>query len=257
MSWSTFLDAAPAAGHAVQVYDDVAELSTSTGRFADAGFQRGEPLLLLAARAHQPALLAGIEAHGWDAEQLRRGGLLTVRDAERLLDALLDGAAPSRARFEQVVGGLVDELSARFPGKTIRAFGEMVDLLWQRDRQAAAIALEELWSELATTRRFALLCGYHLDIFDLEVQRTALPELVRTHTHPRPAEDASRLAAAVDRALNETVGPRRTGQIYLQVAEQVPRTKLPRAQAVLMWLSARDADTARRVLDRTRTHYAA
>lgn len=133
----------------------------------------------------------------------------------------------------------------------------MVDVLWQRGDHPAAIALEELWNELATTRRFALLCGYHLDIFDFDVQRSAMPEIVRTHTHPRPAADTARLATAVDRALLEIVGSLRAGQIYLTVADEIPRTKLPRAQAVLMWLSERDAPNATRVLDRARMHYGA
>jgi hypothetical protein len=43
MSWKTFLHAAPASDHAVQVYEDLAELSDSVGRYLDAGFRRGEP----------------------------------------------------------------------------------------------------------------------------------------------------------------------------------------------------------------------
>jgi len=35
MSWTTFLETAPAADHAVQVYDDLAELAHSVGRYLD------------------------------------------------------------------------------------------------------------------------------------------------------------------------------------------------------------------------------
>jgi hypothetical protein len=150
-------------------------------------------------------------------------------------------SCPRRRRFESVVGELVDEMSARFPDRTIRAFGEMVDLLWSEGRERAAIALEELWNDLAETRSFALLCGYHLDIFELGVQRHALPEVLRTHSHARTADEPSRLAAAVDQALAEVVGPFRAARIYLDVAEHVPRGSVPRAQAVLNWLSAGDA----------------
>ncbi len=255
MSWTTFLEAAPAADHAVQIYDDLAELADSVGRYLDAGFRRGEPAVVIATADHWQAFAAELEACGWDIDQLEAERLLSRRDAQQALDEFMDGETPSAERFEQVVGGAIDDLATGFPDKTLRAFGEMVDLLWRQGNEAGAIALEELWNELAASRRFALLCGYHLDIFDIEVQTSALPEIIGVHTHPRPAADTSRLAAAVDRALAEVLGPFEAGKIYLQVAEQVPRTQLPRSQAVLMWLSQQQTSIAQQVLDRVRTHY--
>jgi len=147
-------------------------------------------------------------------------------------------------------------MSERFPDRTIRAFGEMVDVLWSDGRKRAAIALEELWNDLARTRSFALLCGYHLDIFELGVQRDALPEVIRTHSHAHTVDEPWRLAAAVDQALAEVVGPLRAAGIYLDVAEHVPRGSVYRAQAVLTWLSAGDAPLAHEILQRARMHYA-
>ena len=188
--------------------------------------------------------------------ELERQGLLTYGEAEDALAAFMEGGMPSPARFQETVGALVDDVAARFPGRTIRAFGEMVDLLWQRGETAAAGALEELWNELARGRSFALLCGYRLDIFDIDVQTAALPDVFATHTHTRPAADPSRLAAAVDRALTEIVGVKRAARIYLEVAERVPRGPVPRAQEVLSFLSSRDTLQAKRILERVRFLYA-
>jgi hypothetical protein len=132
----------------------------------------------------------------------------------------------------------------------------MVDVLFQRGRESAAIALEELWNRLLETRRCALLCGYELDVFDLDMQTSALPEIVRTHTHPRPVADTARLAAAVHETLTDVLGSDMAARIYLRVAEEVPRTALPRAQAVLMWLSRHQPTTAKRVLEGARVRYA-
>jgi hypothetical protein len=133
----------------------------------------------------------------------------------------------------------------------------MVDLLAQRGRQVAAIALEELWNGLLQTRRMALLCAYELDVFDLDTQTTALPEIVRTHTHQRPVADPARLAAAVHETLTDVLGHDAAARIYLRVvAEEVPRTRLPRAQAVLMWLCGHEPATAERVLQGARIRYA-
>jgi MEDS: MEthanogen/methylotroph, DcmR Sensory domain len=218
MSWSTFLEGAPAHRHAVQVYTDLAELAASVGTLQ---------------------------------------GLLTCRDAHETLARFMDGDVPSAERFEEVVGGLLDEVAGRFPRQTIRAFGEMVDLLLQRGQQAAAIALEVLWNHALESRRCALLCGYELDVFDLETQTSALPEILRTHTHQRPVADPGRLAAAVHEALADVLGPDAAAWIYLTVAEAVPRTALPRGQAVLTWLSRHRPTTARRVLEGARARYTA
>jgi hypothetical protein len=255
-SWTNFIERAPAADHAVQVYRDVSELARSVGAFLAAGFRDGEPAVVIATAAHWAVFAAQLEQRGFEPEMLERKGLLTRAEAEQLLNAFMDKELPSAERFEAVVGGIVDETSARFPGRTIRAFGEMVDVLWQRGQDQAAVALEELWNELAKTRSFALLCGYHLDVFEPAVQRDALPEVMRTHSHTRTVEEPSRLAAAVDQALTEVVGPVRAARIYLDVAEHVPHGSLPRAQAVLSWLSTREVPFANEILERARMHYA-
>jgi hypothetical protein len=255
MSWTSFIERAPVAGHAVQVYDDISELARSFAAFVAAGFRAGEPAVAIATAAHREAFARELVQRGWEPAGLERDGMLACADAEELLDRFMDGEKPSAERFERVVGGLVDEVSARHSGRTIRAFGEMVDVLWQRKQQEAAIALEELWNELAKTRSFALLCGYHLDIFEPDVQRDALPEVFRAHSHTRAVDEPSRLAAAVDHALAEVVGPVRAARIYLDVAEHVPHGSLPRAQAVLSWLSTSGFPHARAILERARMHY--
>jgi hypothetical protein len=167
----------------------------------------------------------------------------------------MDGDLPSAGRLERVVGGLIDEAAASFPNTTVRAFGEMVDVLWRRGQEQAAIALEELWDDLARRHSFALLCGYRLDIFDVQVQRDTLPELFRTHAHAQPVAEPARLAAAVDQALADVVGPVEAARIYLDLASNVAKGSVPRAQAVLGWLSMNDPPVAATILERARSHY--
>src|SRR5207248_7327361 len=116
------------------------------------------------------------------------------------------GDAASAERFESVVGGAFDRVTERFPGRRIRAFGEMVDVLCARGDAGAAAELEGLWNDLGRTRRFALLCGYHLDVFDPEAQSQLLPVVCRAHTHVRPAYSVRHLSNAVDEALGEVLG---------------------------------------------------
>jgi hypothetical protein len=256
MSWTRFLENAPPAEHAVQVYTELDELAGSVGRFLEAGFRAGDPAVVIVTAAHWEAFRAELDRRGSEVDELQAHGLLTRLDADETLAAFMDGEAPSAERFEEVVGGVLDEVAGRFPDQTVRAFGEMVDLLYQRGRQAAAIALEELWNRALESRRCALLCAYELDVFDLDAQTSALPEIIRTHTHPRPVADSARLAAAVHETLTDVLGSDAAARVYLRVAEEVPRTALPRAQAVLMWLSSHQPTTAQRVLQGARVRYA-
>lgn len=257
MSWTTFLEEAPPAGHAVQVYTELDDLAASVGRFLDAGFRAGEPAVVIATAGHAEAFRAELERRGHDVGALRDDGLLVSRDADETLATFMDGDVPSAERFEAAVGGFLDELARRFPDRTVRAFGEMVDLLHQRGQQAAAIELEDLWNHALASRRVALLCAYELDVFDLDAQASALPEILCRHTHPHPVADTARLATAVHQTLTEVLGPDAAATIYLCVAEDVPRTALPRAQEVLMWLSRHQPATAQRVLQDARRRYAA
>jgi hypothetical protein len=128
MSWSTFLEGAPPAGHAVQVYSELDELAASShvpGRRLSGRRACG--------RDRELRSLGGIplelERRGHDVDALHEQGVLTCCDADKTLATFMDGDVPSGERFEETVGGLLDEVARRFPERTIRAFGEMVDLL--------------------------------------------------------------------------------------------------------------------------------
>jgi MEDS: MEthanogen/methylotroph, DcmR Sensory domain len=232
-SWQRFVEDPRAAEHGVQVYEDDSELAEAVGRYLAAGFRAGAPAVVIATAEHGARFAEALEAEGLDPAALAAQGQLTVRDSHETLATLMEGDAPSPLRFERIIGGVIDEVSARFPDETIRAFGDMVDVLSERGQREAALALEELWNGLARTRRFALFCSYRLDIFDLEVQALTLPSVFEAHSVARPSVDPARLAAAVDRAVAEVAGARELARIYLTVAEHAPRGGLPRAQALL------------------------
>ncbi len=252
--FASFLDRAPACAHAVQIYREPGELAASLGAFLDAGFEKGEPAVVIATAARWPAFAQALEARSRPVDELERTGLLTRADAAELLDRIVEGGRPSAERFEEVVGELLERVETAFPGRTVRAFGEMVDVLWHDGRREAALELEELWNDLSARRRFALLCGYQLDILDLDVQTGALPDVLRVHSHARTVARPSRFSAAVDRALSELVPAPRAARIYLDVADGMPHGDEPRGQAVLAWLSAHEPPLAREVLGRVRAH---
>ena len=65
---------------------------------------------------------------------------------------------PDETRFRAVVRELLTR--ARGNGRRVRAFGEMVALLWARGDQGATVRLEYLWHQLCNTDGFSLFCAY-------------------------------------------------------------------------------------------------
>jgi hypothetical protein len=254
--WNEFLGGT-ACGHAVQIYGDPGELAASVAAYLVTGFDSGEPALLIATAAHRDRFLAELTAAGWDRERIERSGLLVEADAEETLGAILgaDGF-PSASGFDAVAAAMLDGVAERFPGRHVRAFGEMVDVLCERGDTEAAVSLEELWNSLTRSRPFfSLLCGYRLDIFDRGAQAGVLPGVCRAHSHVLPAADTARLRRAVDHALDEVLGAAEAGKVYLLVGAQIRENRVPAAQLLLMWVSEHTPALADRILAVARARY--
>ena len=255
-SWSEFLRGAGAQAHGVQIYSEASELAESVASFLAAGFERDEPALLVATNEHLSLFAEALGARGWGLTAVERDGLLVVADAELTLDAIAGADGPVPERFDEVVGALLDRAEGARTGQPVRVFGEMVDLLCGRGQAGGADELERLWNELALTRRFSLLCGYRLDVFDGHTQSETLPHICREHSHVLPARNYPRFARAVDDALREVLGPAQAASVYVLVSREAGHDQVPLAQSILMWLSENRPHHSGQILDSARTHYA-
>ena len=87
---------------------------------------------------------------------------------------------PHPALFKHIVSRMLDEMARANPDRGIRAYGEMVDVLWHDGLTAAAIALERLWNDVARNYNLKLLCGYASGSV---YRHAAVGEIVGQHTH--------------------------------------------------------------------------
>jgi hypothetical protein len=252
--WTEFLDGPDPSSHAVQVYEDVDALADAMAVHLAAGFDRSEPAVVVATREHWTACAAALSGRGWDASRLEPSGLLFLADSEAAVAAILVDGMPSRERFEDVVGGLLSESGERFPGRLVRAFGDMVDLLTSRGNRRAAVALEALWDDLLERRDFALLCAYGLDVFDREAQATVLPGICAAHSQVRSGADPEKLERAVSTALDYALGAD-AGKVYALAEAEHRAAPVSSSQRALMWLSANMPAHADRVLASARARY--
>jgi PAS domain S-box-containing protein len=147
--------------HAVHFYEHDEELADSVGAFIGEGLLAGEAAVIIASEAHRRLFVDRLGAMGIDVEAARVAGNLTILDAAGTLAKVMAGAGPDPDLFNRIVGGVIAAGCARGPaGVRLRAYGEMVDMLWQAGNHQAAIALEELWNDLGGSYPFDLLCAY-------------------------------------------------------------------------------------------------
>jgi len=170
------------AGHfdAVRFYEDRQSLARMVAGFLAEGVNANDSSVIIATPEHRRAILDSLARLSIDVGQLSERGAWMTLDAQELLATFMVDGMPSTKLFEEAVLPVIDRLRATRKNSTVRAYGEMVDVLWQDGQEAAAVRLEMLWNRLANTRRFSLLCGYSMGSF---FKDAALKRICREHTH--------------------------------------------------------------------------
>jgi anti-sigma regulatory factor (Ser/Thr protein kinase) len=166
--------------HAVHFYDRERELAHVAGRYLIDGLRAGAAAIVLATSAHRREFAAELVEGGVDVEARERDGGLVMLDAATTLEALMPAGRIDRDAFREVIGSLVRRASLR--SAEVRAFGEMVGVLWERGDVAAAIELEQLWNELQHELDFSLLCAYRSDLVSGTNMADAVSEVCGLHS---------------------------------------------------------------------------
>ena len=145
--------------HLVQFYGaEQAKLVANVAAFIDEGLQLGDSVIVIATPEHREAFAAAL---GSSRAQLDlRSRRLVFLDAATTLEAFMVAGEPDWYRFENVVGATIRGLRRAKPGVRLRAYGEMVGLLWAAGQTGAALKLEQYWNVLLGGDAFALFCGY-------------------------------------------------------------------------------------------------
>jgi hypothetical protein len=112
-------------------------------------------------------------------DALRNGGQYVALDAAQTLDQFIVNGQPDHQRFSDVVGGQLLRTHATYP--RVRAFGEMVALLWETGNSRAALELEDMWNELLGHHPFSLLCAYSLDALGKPASLQTVVDIAKLH----------------------------------------------------------------------------
>jgi MEDS: MEthanogen/methylotroph, DcmR Sensory domain len=206
--------------------------------YLGSGLQRGEAAIIIARPAHSEAFLQKLTGAG-EPDQL------VVLDAEQTLARFMVDGMPQWNAFRQVIGGLIAQVRLQYPA--VRAYGEMVDILWQDGKRQAAIRLEEYWNELARLQTFSLFCAYAMDALDPKAY-AGLHAVCKAHTHFIPTRDGDKLDQAVSEASRKVLDDPLANILLSLAASHQTGTKMPLGQATLLWLSQNMPRTADKVL---------
>jgi hypothetical protein len=172
--------------HLVQFYETDSFLIQTIAAFTAQGLAKDESVIVIATPDHRTALEAKLKQGGVDLAAARAIGRFSAYDAQTMLDRFMVYGHPDRRRFRAQIGPIVELASMN--GAPIRAFGEMVHLLWQERNKDAAVELEFLWNDLADHYRFSLLCAYSIANFSDEEKSGPLRHICRAHTCVIPHE---------------------------------------------------------------------
>lgn len=166
--------------HAVRFYEDERSLCRIVADFVGDGLVAGEPAVVIATPSHTELICQALEGLSFNVGTLREQNDLTVLDAGDTLSSFMIAGAPDAPAFRSAVGGAINATIAGRSKPRLRAYGEMVDLLWKQEQPEAAIRLEVLWNQLANDYPFSLLCGYSLGHF---YKVGAYEHICAHHTH--------------------------------------------------------------------------
>lgn len=165
--------------HAVKFYENRESLCRMISEFLGEGFIGQQLALVIATPEHRAGILDELRTRHFDVDGMQSAGELLVLDAEQALSTFMVGGMPDADLFNRWAIDAMGRV-CRDSTRPIRAYGEMVDLLWKANHTVAAVRLEMLWNQLAATHDFSLLCGYSMGSF---YKGAHLAEICDHHTH--------------------------------------------------------------------------
>jgi hypothetical protein len=170
--------------HLVQFYEDEQVFLDTLEGFVGGGLKAGDSIILIAVATHIKALEDRLKANGLDVEAARSQNQYIAEEAEAVLAKFMANSWPDEELFIKVITELLGRARGHSP--KVRAFGEMVAVLWARGDTGATVRLEYLWHNLCQTEGFSLFCAYPRVGFTQD-STESLNEICATHSKVIPS----------------------------------------------------------------------
>lgn len=136
--------------------------------------------------AHREAFRQDLENRGVDVGSVEQSAKLLFLDAEQTLGRFMVNGRPEWGRFEKFVSAAVRSLGHTAGGR-VRAYGEMVGILWTSGEYSAAIKLEEFWNRILGSLAFFAPTRLMFSARNLSIQAcTPFYVIIRTSCRETP-----------------------------------------------------------------------
>ena len=185
-SWQEMLLNPMAGSHLLKICRDEAMQAEAVAHFIKGGLLDNELVFIIARASLRNAIISHLNAMGLNVQSFKNQGQLKFLDAEFLLSRILINDSFEEQVIQESIVRPIQIAHLKY-GK-MRAFGEMVDLLWKRRQYDRALQLEKLWDDLAKEYQFALLCTYLSNSFDANDYDDSLEHVCKVHSHLLPLE---------------------------------------------------------------------
>ena len=163
--------------HVVQFYGRDEELTERVTDYLLGALAGGGVAIVIATPEHRREFETRLGQARVDLAAARDNGSYLAWDAAQTLSELMAADQLDGAAFDRVIGTVIAAAGAN--GRPVRAFGEMVALLWDDGLVNDAVQLEAMWEELGGRYPFSLFCGYRADSVTSDMD--AFAEVCRLH----------------------------------------------------------------------------
>ena len=144
--------------HFVEIYDHDGPFLDSLEGFVAGGLKANEAVVIIATSEHRAALDRRLTSRGFNLDQMRTNDIYIDIDAEAALSQFMVNDWPSDQLFNNFIMNLLRRTTKS--GRKVRAFGEMVAILWLRGQNGATVRLEHLWHDICQAEGLSLFCAY-------------------------------------------------------------------------------------------------
>ena len=165
--------------HLVQIYDnDQIFLNTLEG-FAGTGILAGETVIIIATASHIASLNKRLLKHGFDIDHLRAINQYVTLDVKDILSKVLVDDWLDENLFNKFIINLIDH--GKEGNRKVRAFGELVAVLWEKGHCGVTVQMENLWHRLYHKLQFTLYCAYPKTGFT-QSAKNSIDIICKTHS---------------------------------------------------------------------------
>jgi hypothetical protein len=161
----------------IQMYEEDDTFLDRLGSFVSDGIHSQEATIVIATSSHLRGLENRILLNGINPDAARESNLYIPLDVNETLARFIVYGSPDEASFRQLITGLIE----RAEGLRIRAFGEMVALLWGQGFKSATMKLEEFCNSYCNDEAYHFFCEYPKYGFNLEA-KLSMDNICRKHS---------------------------------------------------------------------------